>query len=90
MTEYVVWNPSNGQTQEDGRHIDAHCARSAVEQWAQHDDAESADYTIVAGSPAEVMVSDCDGGEPERYSVSGESVPEYRARLLCNAVMSRP
>lgn len=77
--KYVVWNPEHGD-REDGREIESHSAEAAVRAWAERDDAESADYLIVRGNDATVQVWD---GERERtYIVSGESVPEYRARLV--------
>jgi hypothetical protein len=71
---------------EGGREIEAHCPEHAVRQWAQMADAESADYLIVRGNPAEVLV--CLVGSslpPYRYSVSGESEPVYYARMLHSA-----
>ena len=83
MTRYVVWRPDYDQTIEDGRVVEALCPEYAVQQWAQRDDCESADYLIVRGNDAEVMVSELGSSLPPlRYSVSGESVPSYRARML--------
>ena len=78
--EYIVWRPDYGQAQEDGRHIDAIDAGCACEKWAQREDSESADYLIVSGNPAKLLVVLAEEGAPiEAFTVYGESVPEYRA-----------
>ena len=82
MSEYIVWRPDCGQTQEDGRHVNAYSSASAAEAWAQKDDAESANYHIASGTPAEVMVVEVGGLSPVLYEVSGESQPVYRAYKL--------
>ena len=79
MDEYIIWRPENGQTKEDGRKIKALCVEYAVQDWAQREDCEGADYLIVSGQDARVMV--CNGHEEREYIVSGESVPQYRARI---------
>lgn len=83
MTRYVVWRPDYEQTREDGREIEAHSPQAACEKWAEQDDSRSADYLIVRGNSAEVMVAELGSSLPPfRYSVSGESVPSYRATML--------
>lgn len=83
MTRYVVWRPDYEQTREDGREIEAYCPQAACELWAEQDDSRSADYLIVLGNSAEVMVAELGSSLPPfRYSVSGESVPSYRATML--------
>ena len=85
-TEYVVWCPDRGAVKEDGRHIDAFDHESAATRWAEWDDASSADYTIVGGTPTEVLVAEVEDGAPEhRFTVTGETRAVYRARLLLNA-----
>ena len=80
-TEYVVWCPDRGAVKEEGRHIDAFDHESAATRWAEWDDASSADYLIVGGSPAVVLVAEVDEGAPEHeFTVSGESCPVYRAQ----------
>jgi hypothetical protein len=82
-TEYVVWCPDRGATKEDGRRISAFDHESAATRWAEWDDARSADYTIVGGSPAEVLVAEIDNGEfgPEyQFTITGETCAVYRAR----------
>lgn len=83
MTRYVVWRPDWEQTMGDGKTIEAHSPAAACEHWAEREDADSADYLIVGGNPAELMVTELGTGLPPfRYSVSGEAVPSYRATML--------
>ena len=83
MSRYVVWRPDYDQTREDGREIEALCPQYAAQEWAQRDDYESADYLIVRGNSAEVLVAELGSSLPPfRYSVSGESVPSYRVTML--------
>jgi hypothetical protein len=79
---WIVWCPERGQDREDGRSVDAHSAAAAAERWAEQDDARSADYMIVRGNDATVLVAaDCEGSTEHKFIVSGESRPEYRARM---------
>ena len=88
-TEYVVWRPDWEQSKEDGRHIKARCPSEACEAWAQREDCESADYHIVGGSDAFLKVAEArDGAKELAYVVSGETVAEYRARLVQSAPAS--
>ena len=82
MTKYLVWRPEYGQEPEDGRVFDAHDANAAACAWALREDAYSADYLIVSGTDATVMVRAVNKPD-EQYEmiVSGESVPSYRARI---------
>ena len=85
--EYIVWRPDYGQTQEDGRHIDATDSERACHLWAQREDSESADYSIVSGTPAEVLVMLAEEGAPvEAFTVYGESMPHYRAHAKRESV----
>lgn len=80
-TAFQVWCPERGQEKGDGMLIRAHSAESAAVKWAERDDAESADYLIVRGNDATVLVAeDRDGAPEQRFTVSGESCPVYRAR----------
>lgn len=82
-TEYIVWCPDRGATKEDGHHIKAFDPESAATRWAEWDDARSADYTIVSGSPVEVLVAELHDGAPEfRFSLSGERSIIYQARKV--------
>ncbi len=63
--------------------VDAFSPESAAVKWAERDDADSADYLIVRGNDATVLVAEDRDGAPEhRFIVSGESCPVYRARQL--------
>ena len=76
-----VWCPDRGQDKEDGMRIVATYAEAAAVKWAERDDAESADYMIVRGNDATVLVAEDRDGAPEQsFTVSGESCPVYRAR----------
>ena len=80
-TTYRVWCPDRGATKEDGLRILAYDPEIAATKWAEWDDASSADYSIVGGAPAEVLVAEDRDGAPEhRFTVTGESCPTYRAR----------
>lgn len=79
MTRYVVWRPDWGQTIEDGKTIEANSPAAACEKWAEREDAASADYITCA----ELMVTELGSSlRPLRYSVSGETVPCYRATMM--------
>ncbi len=80
MREYVVWR--EGWTRDnDGEHIDAESPRRACEKWAEKSDYASADFSVIKGNDVTLIVAV--PGEPmeQRYIVSGEAVPVYRARL---------
>ena len=75
---YLVWCPENGQERDDGRRFTASDAGDAASRWAKWYDAWGADYLIVGGSAAVVMVESPDGSV-EQFTVTGESMPAYRA-----------
>ena len=80
---YRVWCPDRGSDKEDGRIIRSYSPEGAATAWAEWDDASIADYLIVRGSPADVVVAEDRDGAPEiRFTVTGESHPVYRARAL--------
>jgi hypothetical protein len=79
MSEYRVWCPERGQNSSDARRIEAFDAEEAAELWAERDDRNSAEYSIVAGEDVVVCVR-CPDGKVSRWRVSGESVPNYIAR----------
>ena len=56
-------------------------AEEAAERWAKDDDCHSAEYSIVSGSDAEVVVED-HAGNVTRWKVSGEGVPTYSAEEI--------
>jgi hypothetical protein len=80
-TWWHVWCPERGQEKGDNRMVVAPYAEAAARTWAERDDADSADYSIVRGNDATVVVvEDRDGAPEHRFTVSGESCPVYRAR----------
>ena len=80
LRKYRVWSPSRDEEQGDAREIAAFDAQVAAADWAERDDCESADYTIVGGTPADVVVIDVETGERTEWTVEGESIPHYTAR----------
>ncbi len=76
-----MWCPDLGQSDADGRWIEAGGPHTATEEWARWHDYSSAEYSIVGGKVYEVIVRDEDGNEG-RYAVEGESVPHYRTRAV--------
>jgi len=73
---WKVWNPEHAD-EADARVITANTVHKACEDWAEHDDAESAGYTIVGGEDVIVCVQPLDKygqskGPVRRFRVSGE------------------
>jgi len=82
VTKYLVWRPEYSQEPEDGVVIDAYDANAAACKWAERDDQRSADYMIVGGTDATVMVRAVNNPAQQfEMIVSGESMPHYRARV---------
>lgn len=79
MATYIVWCPELGSTPEDGKTIKASEAEEAATIWARREDAESADYWIVGGDGATVMVRD-EHGQDKTIRVRGEPIINYYAR----------
>ena len=79
--ERDITNAQDGSSYEEAGRVRATDHASAAEVWAQQDDADSVDYTIVKGEPARVRVTDEDGCAKE-FVVSGEAVPVYHARQV--------
>ena len=76
---YEVWNEDDDRI--DSCNVYAMSGSDAVEKWAEEDDCNSADYNIVSGRDATVMVAAPDG-KLAKFIVSGGSVPEYHARFV--------
>jgi hypothetical protein len=53
--------------------------QDAAEKYAEKSDCDSAEYSIVSGSDAEVWVRKKGDSEVKKFMVSGESVPTYHA-----------
>lgn len=79
MNTYFVWDLDNGQDREDAKSVRASSHEEAARTWAHWSDSYSAEYHIVSGNAATVMVALGDG-EPLKFIVHGESTPTYRAR----------
>ncbi len=77
---FMLWRPDMGETWEDARPISGLCVQYAIQDWAQRDDARSADYSIASGVPERVFI--IDGEKDVEFIVSGESQPVYYARLV--------
>ena len=74
MTLYCVWRASDDAS--SARLIAAASPEHAVRMWAEWADSHSADYSIVRGEEEHVYVQVSDE-EPQRFVVTGESVPVY-------------
>ena len=82
MTKFLIWRPESGQDSEDGTVVEAYDANAAACKWAERYDSDGADYLIVRGVDATVMVRAVNKpAEQYEMIVSGESVPSYRARV---------
>lgn len=91
MGRYTVWCEDLGQEQSDGKKFAEGGPREAATEWARWNDWNSAEYAIVGGKDAEVCVYDEHSGAVSRWTVSGEAVPQYRARpATSNASVERP
>lgn len=84
--KWKVWQPGN-ETEDTAAVFERSEASWAVEDWAERDDADSADYAIVAGDRPRVCVRQVDdAGKPigrvRLFEVTGESVPSYSAQEM--------
>lgn len=76
---FFVWNDTYGPD-DDGARVHAHDHESAAEKWAEHDDFDSAEYSIVGGSPATVRVRpETNAADEKWFKVRGEAEPQYYA-----------
>lgn len=74
-----VWDEDQGQTREDARLVYTTTPDSAAEAWAEHDDNDSAEYSIAKGTPTVVCVAREPDGPVEKFKVHGEYQPVYWA-----------
>ena len=79
---WLVWCDDYGGSVHDARKLRASTPEEAAEKWAEYEDAQSADYLIVGGSDAIVSVTSDSRYEETRFIVTGESVPEYHAKIV--------
>lgn len=80
MGTYIVWCEDLGQEQSDGKKLAEAGPREAAQEWARWQDHSSAEYSIVGGAEMVVSVYDEGSGDRTHWRVTGEAVPEYRAR----------
>lgn len=86
MKRYLVWCLDYDTTREDARIFEAIDHQDAVERWAKFEDSSSADYLIVGGQDANVMVAeDYDGSEEKNFNVGGWTEAVYLANELRKA-----
>lgn len=79
MGKFVVWE--EGSERSFGQLIEAYDEAEAVENWAEWDDAQSAEYLIVRGREARVFVAlHEDNSKPMLFTVQGEPRPFYQAK----------
>lgn len=86
MNRYLVWEES--ESRDDAREIMAHSRWDAAEKWAERDDYESAEFSIVKGNMVVVRVEDAETGEVTRFEIVGEAMPVYYATEVLNATPS--
>jgi len=79
-TTWLVWEPDQGGTEEDAREVRATSAEQAACDYAEDVDADG--YAILGGCSATFHVRKESGGPEQRFTVTGESVPQYTARAL--------
>ena len=77
MPMFRVWWPDRGQEQLDGPEVKAFDHEEAAKKWADWYDNRSADYAIVGGELAEVLVLGEGDAEPKRLSVYGYTDRRY-------------
>lgn len=80
MEKYLVWCPNQGSGLVDGVEIKALDPNDAACIWAQREDSESADYWIVGGSGATIVVRDLACDKEITLLVTGEATIHYTAR----------
>jgi hypothetical protein len=73
---FLVWGVDDAE--ENAYKIHACDEESAAEKWAEDDDCNSAEYSIVSGDTAEVFVKS-PNGTIKKFEVSGEAIPTYTA-----------
>lgn len=79
MAKFKVWWPDRGQIQDGAPVFVAHDYEDAAAQWADWYDGHTADYSIVGGEDAEVVVESVADGVQVNLTVRGEMTRVYRA-----------
>jgi len=80
MPIFKVWWPLMGQQQSDGAMFQARDEETAASRWGEWYDGHSAEYSIVGGQDADVLVLADGGTDPVKVTVVGEMTRSYRAR----------
>lgn len=78
---YLVWCLNHDSTRDDARSVFGYDHEDAAERWALMEDCNSADYWIVNGEEAVVMVEEegLAGAVPVKIRVNGETIARYHA-----------
>ncbi len=87
---YLVWCPSYGQSEADGREFTAETPRRAAQGWAWWHDQDSDKYRIVRGTPAVIVVKRLDTDTTTQWTVQGRSLREYVATAHDATTRSAP
>jgi hypothetical protein len=87
---YLVWCPSYGQSEADGREFTAETPRRAAQGWAWWHDQDSDKYRIVRGTPAVIAVKRLDTDITTQWTVQGRSLREYVATAHDATIRSTP
>jgi hypothetical protein len=77
--KFKVWYPDVGGDRDDARTVEACDHEHAAQLWAHWYDGYSAEYSIVGGSDAAVIVEAVADGVQMAFTVSGEMTRSYRA-----------
>ena len=92
---WLVFTEDRHEDWDEADKVYATDAEQAAEKWAERDDCDSAEYSIVAGSDVAVQVRRLDepDSDPVWWTVTGESVPQYHAtkstQLQCSRCRTR-
>jgi hypothetical protein len=82
---FKVWNPGEGEAEQDGDTFAGDGASDAAELWAEDTDERDSEFPIATGQTPTVHVRHMDGperGKIERFKVTGEFTATYTARSL--------
>ena len=78
--EYHVWCQSRGETRDDAILSIGGSPQRTAEWWADQDDWDSVECSIVKGETVTVCVENTETNELHRFSVSGQSIRDYSAK----------
>jgi hypothetical protein len=80
--KFEVWCLDLGSGPAEAKSFEADCPRRAAEKWADWEDNQSADYWIVGGTIATVMVRRVGEEVAQKFMVSGRTERAYCAKAL--------